>query len=431
MFRKKANEEIKAFDFYYTELSAFAEYLEKQELEGFRLKEFRNNKMVFEKNEPRKIRYCAEIFKGSTPDEFIKACTSEGWEHVDTYNSELYIFRTQSFDAIDIMTDENEKVKVCTKRTIFQPGMWHGLSLAILYLFYFLETTGSFGITILEINVDALFALILFGSYLLITFIKLFDIALWRFTIFRKGIDTSLLNFKNTVMRRRIYALLVCICMMVAFYRVYPQAELFGLKTDVFLLCAVVGVYRYLTLSKLSFDKKVKTVKALQSVLVTVIVAVGMFASGSYIEKNLIENLDLNFSTQSIPITIEDSIKTAKENENSVFAEKTRFGQKYTFKSEDTTVSERLSYDIFVSNYPSVRQKCVDEMLKKYEKSGWEMNKVSYPDTKWDYYYIEKSMIPNKYYGFAVKDNTVFYLRLSAECEENFFDLAYEKLFAE
>ena len=124
MFNKNTNEKKKAFDFYYTELAAFAEYLEQQESKGYRLKRFENNMLIFEKCEPRNIRYSVEIFKGSSYREFIESCSLEGWEHVTTYNGELYIFRTQKSDAIEIMTDEKEKFKTTAKRMVFQPGLW-------------------------------------------------------------------------------------------------------------------------------------------------------------------------------------------------------------------------------------------------------------------------------------------------------------------
>ena len=112
MFNRKTNKKKKLFDFYYTELSAMAEYLEQQEKEGYRLTRFENGNLVFEKCEPRNIRYSVEIFNGSSYREFIESCTLEGWEHVTTYNGELYIFRTQKSDAIDIMTDKKEKFKI-------------------------------------------------------------------------------------------------------------------------------------------------------------------------------------------------------------------------------------------------------------------------------------------------------------------------------
>ena len=132
MFKRNTNERKRVFDFYYTELSAFAEYLEQQESKGYRLKKFENNRLIFEQCEPRNIRYSVEIFKGSSYREFIESCTLEGWEHVTTYNGEMYIFRTQKSDAIDIMTDEKEKFKITAKRAILQPGLWSAL-LSLLY----------------------------------------------------------------------------------------------------------------------------------------------------------------------------------------------------------------------------------------------------------------------------------------------------------
>ena len=124
MKKKKVNRLIKAFPFYYTELPAIAEYLEKKESEGYRLKELSGENMVFERCEPKKSRYCAEIFTAPSSEEFLEACASEGWEHIGTYNRELYIFRTQKHGAVDIMTDENDKKKNIGKRIFHQKNMW-------------------------------------------------------------------------------------------------------------------------------------------------------------------------------------------------------------------------------------------------------------------------------------------------------------------
>ena len=61
--KKNKNEFTEFFGFDYTELFAVAEYLQLQEERGFRLKEFRSHFWVFEKSEPKKIRYTAVLFR--------------------------------------------------------------------------------------------------------------------------------------------------------------------------------------------------------------------------------------------------------------------------------------------------------------------------------------------------------------------------------
>ena len=122
MCKKKSNEIKESFNFQYTELTAIEEYLEQKESQGIRLKNVRNDCFIFEKSEPREIRYSAEIFRSATPSEFKQACLSEGWEYVGVFYGELYIMRTQKEDAIDIMTDDKEKMKAVAKRALFKPG---------------------------------------------------------------------------------------------------------------------------------------------------------------------------------------------------------------------------------------------------------------------------------------------------------------------
>ena len=170
MRRKNPDEKKRIFDFYYTELSAIAEYFEKQELEGYRIKEFDRNVMIFEKCQPRKIRYCVEIFRGSTPDEFIESCALEGWELAAVYNDELYIFRTQKNDVIDIMTDKKEKNKIYAKRILRQPGIWISLVYVIANLFrLFTRVNIGLGIQLFETDAFNFFSLFVVNFFVFMT----------------------------------------------------------------------------------------------------------------------------------------------------------------------------------------------------------------------------------------------------------------------
>ena len=113
-----------AMDFNYTELTALCEHLEKKEREGLRLKGFENNMMVFEPSEEREISYSAVIHTTTflLKKDFIAACEHEGWEYVDTYKDDLFIFRTQKDDAEEIITDEKENFRTVVKSFLFHPG---------------------------------------------------------------------------------------------------------------------------------------------------------------------------------------------------------------------------------------------------------------------------------------------------------------------
>ncbi len=436
MFKRNTNEKKKFFDFYYTELSALAEYLEQQESKGYRLKKFENNRLIFEKCEPRKIRYSVEIFKGSSYKEFIESCTIEGWEHVTTYNGELYIFRTQKSDAIDIMTDEKEKFKITAKRAILQPGLWSAL-FSLLYPLFHLIMRINRGITINVFETDVFnFVFLMFVAlHIFILLRRFFDYFLWQYTIRKKGPDSSFLNLKNTVRKRKLYAVISSIFLMTLYLILWWIApNCFDSAFEITLVLVLLYcIYDGATISKLSFDKNERMKKTILTCVVIALCTGGAFILKNCNEKYVIENSKTMLSLEEAPISVADLGGKVKSCEDRCDVEGTRFGQLYTFTcdaepyNENDGMSDFISYNIFISNYPSVRQKYINKILKECEKYNCEKNTP--PDTKWDYCYLIKWNDENRYDGFAVKDNLIIYLRFSVDCKNNFFDVAYENLF--
>lgn len=438
MLNRNANEKKKSFDFYYTELSAIAEYLEQQEKEGYRLVRFENGKLVFEKCEPRNIRYSVEIFNGSSYREFIESCTLEGWEHVTTYNGELYIFRTQKSDAIDIMTDKKEKFKIIAKKAIFQPGVWRFLFFTLypLYRIILRRNIGS-SIKLFETDVMNYMSLMFCILYCFMTLLRLFDCFLWQYKIRNEASDSPYFTLKNTIHKRNIYAGIICSAFVILNLILWWIAPNFysSVLIIIFATFFLFAIYYGETITKLNFNEK-KSVKK----IVTTCIIIGIITGGAFLLKNcneryIIENTKEMLSLEKAPISAEVLFDSAKSCEDTCSVEGTRFGQIYTYTSDAEIYEEKnlqsryVSYNIFVSDYPKVRQKYIDEILENYDEYDYE--KIVSPDTKWDYYYIVKLNDENVYKGFAVKDNIIIYLRYSIHCKQNFFDIAYEELFGE
>ena len=195
------------------------------------------------------------------------------------------------------------------------------------------------------------------------------------------------------------------------------------------------AIYYGETITKLHFNKK----KSIKKILTTCII-IGLITGGAFLLKNcnekyVIENTKEMLSLEKAPISAEVLFDNAKNCEDTCSVEGTRFGQIYTYTSDAEMHEEKyiregyVSYNIFVSEYSKVRQKYIDKILKTYDEYDFE--KIVSPDTKWDYCYIIKWNNENVYEGFAVKDNTIIYLRYSIRCEQNFFDVAYKELFEE
>lgn len=439
MRKKNPDEKKKIFDFYYTELSAIAEYFEKQELEGYRIKEFDRNVMIFEKCQPREIRYCAEIFRGSTPDEFIESCALEGWELAAVYNDELYIFRTQKNDVIDIMTDKKEKNKICAKRILRQPGIWISLVYVIANLFrLFTRVNIGLGIQLFETDAFNYFSLFVVNFFVFMTLIKVFDYFLWRIVISNSadGEKSRFFNLKSTVNKRRIYNCAVSIFVIVScFILMWISPEVFLHKFSVvFVLILIASLHGCFTVfGKVGFDKKDSFKRIIMSwVIVAVCITFGV---GEYAENKYAQNSKAMLSTENIPVSLADLGVKTENIENKGTAEGTRFGRMYTFTSSaDIQAGEAgqdsyLMYQILVSDYPRVIGKCVDRILEEYSDLDGELIKIVEPETEWDYCYKVKLKNGNIYDAFAVKDNVVVYVIRFEQYEKEFFEVTYKKLF--
>lgn len=443
MCKKNLNEKRKAFDFYYTELSAFAEYLEKQEMEGYSLKGFDRNVMVFEKCQPRKIRYSAEIFLGSSPDEFIESCTLEGWELVARYNDEMYIFRTQKTDIIDIMTDQKEKNKICAKRILHQPGIWIGL----VYLFsslirLFARINAGLGIQLFETDALNYSSLFVVAFLLFSIIIRVLDYFLWRIVI-SKSADSEKSRFfslKNTINKRRVFNGAVSLFVMascVILMWISPEVFInkFSAIFALFLIFLSVGFFY--SFGEVGFNKKDRLKRNILNCIIIVVVVCGTFAVTEYAENRYAETSGNMFSTEGIPVSLDDFGVKSENVDNKVTVEGTRFGQLYGFTSRvDLQPGEEgsdglLIYQILVSDYNYVTQKFIDKIFKEHNYIDCELIQVTPTEAEWDYCYKGKFANGNMYDIFAVKDNVVVYVISSEQYENEFFDVAYKKLFME
>ena len=175
-----------------------------------------------------------------------------------------------------------------------------------------------------------------------------------------------------------------------------------------------------------------------KTILTCVVIALcigGAFLLKNCNEKYVIENSKTMLSLEEAPISDEDLNGKVKNCEDRCDVEGTRFGQIYSFTcdaeryDEDDDMDNYISYNILISDYPSVRQKYINKILE--ECVEYDCEKIIPPDTKWDYCYLINWNDENRYDGFAVKDNLIIYLRFSVDCKQNFFDVAYEELFGE
>ena len=124
----------------YTELDALKKYLEDMALKGWILTDI-NTWLTFKKAEPQKIIYSLELdenasiydmFKKVEEIENIEECLKQGWVFTAGFGK-LRVYKTKNENAIPIIKDEKEKLKIIVRSSIAQRAMlWFALPFILL-----------------------------------------------------------------------------------------------------------------------------------------------------------------------------------------------------------------------------------------------------------------------------------------------------------
>lgn len=447
---KKEKDEIReSFTFDYTELTAIEEYLAEQEQQGWRLKEIDGKNFVFERAEPRKIRYTAEIYTSAFPTDFIAACEEEGWEYAAVYHDELFIFRTHNTDATEIMTDEKDKFKTIAKRVLLQPG-YLGFSGWAFYRFLDIFVSGTSLDNMIETSVSDCLGIVFIASYITYTLLKLLDFAVWFIKgkkSVKKGEKIPFLTLKEH--KQNSIAHWVMVALFSVFYfavSVLLQAGYtdsswqFWLHGAFPLVIGVMCVYA-LDGKKRTDEKSSKAVHVVAVIVAAVIIA-GVYGTVQYSRQKYAENSKTMLNYEGIPVSFSDLgfEKESCTDESVVYA--TSLVQFYYFDSESEQADEEdyfrswFDYQVFVSDYEFICKKYINEIFEYHEKYDNIVVQVHSDDTSWDQCwhvsYGSDNEYENLYSGFAVKDNIVIILDGYVQTKgQDFFEVAYEKLFGE
>lgn len=440
---KKTGEIERRFMFDFTELTAIAEYLEKQEEKGFRLKEIRGRKFIFEECEPQTIRYTADIYKGSFVEDFVDSCNKEGWEFVDTYDY-LYVFRTEKEDAIDIVTDEGDKYKAVRARAFLNPKYLVPYLIIILELvlrlLYSIPESYSYYVDLPESDIYWWIGVLSVAFMIGTVPFHYLDIFIWLHDAkksLKKGDKVRYYNFEEVKKKQQImvivsFSLTTVIMMIISFIDS-------GYVTDRTLYWLPWFVCTVLNLCVFNFavfkvqDKNKKQKQTIIAIILFVILFTEPFAVVAYNERKTPTEYE------KAPITFEDFGYDDLYYEDNSIIDGTRFAQCYKCsvisKEEMPTdnFTSILDYEIFVSDSPRIRQKYIDNIFKTYEELEWDITMITVFDSKWDTFYkrvFEEDM--DCFDGIAVKGNTVIYTCLPVRTDgQDFFEVAYEKLFPE
>lgn len=446
------NKEIKRFfSFDYTELTAIAEYLEKQEEKGLRLKEIDGGNFIFEKAEPRTVRYCAEIYTGSFSVDFKASCENEGWECAGVFNKELFIFRTENEDAVDIMTDDKEKMKVVGKRVLFKPGNFFWFFYPFLQIMRFLMNFDGTNYVFIEINQSNPYYYLNISLLILILSFPIFILAdyfLWLCkakTATGKGEKIPFYNLKQANKKRktRYIVVLILVAVMVLFnsfidggfavneVKLSRSIQFSGVIYWLFFVIAFFCVFFVsdsVVTEKLRRSKK-KMLQCIALSLCFLLLTVSVIADNERkAEKINYSGTQITFSDFGYPEVLQEDRSTVKAT---VFAQQYRGNVKLKEELPDENTDDYMFYEIFVSSIPELREKYIEKAYEEFDIIKEEADIIDGAETKWDVLYKVKTE-DNANMGMAVKDNTVICTVLPFHADGyDFFEVAYEKLFAE
>ncbi len=445
MKRKKETDELKIpFLFDYTELTAIEEYLTEQEKNGLRLVGIEGKCFVFKKSSPREIRYCAEIYKGSLLSDFKAACEEEGWECIGIYNGELFIFATQDPDACEIMTDDKEKFKVIAKRVLLQPGYLGFQGWVILHFINQFVFRSDYA-PLIEANIYDWICIVCAGFHLTYIVTKFIDFFVWlskskKYVKKGEKIPFSDLKKHRQDSRANCIAMVIsaflCIATILYLLVGYVESDWLVPMCGVFVLFGALNlVYDY---NKRKNDGETSRAAHIIAIMVAAVIIAGTFATVQYNRKMFEENTEHLFNNNSIPVSLSDfGIEENDCEDATEYVYATRLAQQYFFSSEYENASENgesyyLHYQVLVSDSPEIRQRYINCILRNYERFGTPIMEIDDSESEWDEYYREFEFGEMIMSGFAVKDNIVVFLYSCCMDEkQDFFGVAYEKLFAE
>ena len=405
--------------FNYSEIDALSEYLEKCESEGLRFRHMTNMFLYFERCEPKKVRYSAEVFRpiknawfGKTEmnGEFVDLCRQAGWQLVDFDGASLYVFRSEDLNAVPIMTDEKEKLSLVTKEFTNKSIFPFGLAL-VLWIINLISKTVIFSL----FEPFDILTLLSVSLVLTVLFVRLVSSLSW-YRKARKSIKNSQMieygDIKSKIRKDRTTALVLTIFVILLFLSfAYLLVGSSG-KIIRMLLYTVSVTLMICEIIILTADKASLTVGRLKAAMVIPPVAAslvlilllpfcGFFAQTERPSKQAVHydsSGQMLIDERTIPVTLSDFGIGGAEIENTTIVRGTRFARVGEYSSvqdvdgfgadEKDAVGEMLDYAVCISPYQQLRDSFLNEHIKYMLLTD---ESVALGSEKWDRVYYRKT----------------------------------------
>lgn len=357
--------------FKYRECDAFAKYLEEQAAKGWHFKEWRLG-LVFEKGEPRKVKYSVEVFpKGDDRDsrpekdaeEFAEYCEAAGWKLIDGQRK-FCIFKATQRDAVPIATPEERYENICKAE---RERLWGPLVYVPFVWIMFLVMWGD-GYKFLFQNSDLLFAIIM----MLLVFGSIADglsVLLWR----RKK-KRQIAEGENPIYKKTIgihYSEVFWLGLTIVNVIRVMEAENGGVKENILIALLPVAPIFAIALSA-ALASYLKPSVEHRMLLQILLGFGGILVMGGVLSVLLRQDSSIPVSKTTAPLLLEDFQEVTGERFISAEESETFLGKKYDYYlsyGNGELRSVQMQYKGCESPYKWV----IDQVWKTREKwSGFE-----------------------------------------------------------
>lgn len=398
---KEKNTLKKFISFRYTDLTAVCEYLEEMEAQGWQLVSM-GMLSEFRKCEPRKVRYAAELLESASAisnsisdksQDYIDMCEQAGWKFICNIGK-MFIFRTESETAPEIVTDSAEKL-AGIKKAMLKTNLltWFVLPLIILFnLSMQLQSIGS--IAVLATQYIALATMLIYAMFYLTVILQITGFTKWYIKAKRAVTDGQKIPYVGLKQLRRrkleTYIPLAVLgsILLLASVMACTQGNLFVISYSVaiiFIAIITLGISQFMSKRKASAAMVI-----ISSVLFSfAIINIVVIGTVQYVTTNNKYNIDkphqgpvysksgeLIIDDNSIPVSLNElgaKLPEGGKVENEAWGNRTHFASRIKYYSHYSLMSSEpviLEYEVYFSKYDALKRIYKKNLLKNFNSEN-------------------------------------------------------------
>lgn len=392
---KEKNTLKKFISFRYTDLTAVCEYLEEMEAQGWQLVSM-GMLSEFRKCEPRKVRYAAELLESASAisnsisdksQDYIDMCEQAGWEFICNIGK-MFIFRTESETAPEIVTDSAEKL-ADIKKALLKTNFITWLILPVIMIFNFvMQVRANGSIAVLASQYIALATMLLYLLFFLTVILQIAGFIRWYVkakSAVASGLQIPYVGLKQ--LRRRKLETYIPLAIIGI---ILLAASISGIIQGDIIMGAMALIITIFLIAIIALSHLIQKLRvpAIGVIIISVVISIAMMSLITYGLVFTILGVDreqdkiktdpifnkagtLMLNEDSMPISLNDlDIVDDRQEEvnNYVYGSKTILAAKYSYNSELAVMSDNpqgIYYDVYYSNYEFLKKMYIDSLIRE------------------------------------------------------------------